>query len=226
MANRLPLAKLSIQNKQPTPPTESTQPIKTKKTHPLQPPKLTHPCSLDVLPSPRDKWSTTTPPLQATIMGFKGMPISYAHFYFHNSCVLLTHTYAMSMSTTTIGDGGNPRGSTELNDELGHNCHMSVKDHCVFAHLILGLDYGGMGTGSKGHKQRNHSFANMLLANFSAITNLHLAIYNKITEDQQALACALAHFSLLCLGSDALTLSIIQQVWGANDTIQKKLGGP
>jgi hypothetical protein len=80
-----------------------------------------------------------------------------------------------------------------------------------------------MGTGSKGHKQRNHSFVNMLLANFSAITNLHPAIHNK---DQQALAPALARCSLLLLGSDALTPSIIQRVWGANNTIQQKLGGP
>jgi hypothetical protein len=43
MADRLPLAKLSIQNKQPTPPTETTQPIKTKKNCPLQSPKLPHP---------------------------------------------------------------------------------------------------------------------------------------------------------------------------------------
>jgi hypothetical protein len=140
--------------------------------------------------------------------------------------MLLTHAYAMSMTTTTIGDGGNPRGSTELNNESGNNCGMSDKDHHVFAHLVPGLDYGGMGTGSKGHKQRNHSFVNMLLANFSAIINLHPEIYNKIMDDRQALACALASFSLLCLGSDALTQSIFQQVWGANDTILKKLGRP
>ncbi len=90
---------------------------------------------------------------------------------------------------------------------------MSDEDHHVFAHLVFGLDYGGMGTGSEGHKQRNHSFVNMLLANFSAITNLHLAIHNGIADDRQALARALARCSLLLLGSDALTLSIIQRVW-------------
>ncbi len=60
MADRLPLAELSIQNEQLTPPTEMIQPIKTKKTHPLKPPKLTHPYSLDLLSSPRDKWSAMT----------------------------------------------------------------------------------------------------------------------------------------------------------------------
>jgi len=32
--------------------------------------------------------------------------------------------------------------------------------------------------------------------------------------------------TLLLLGSDALTPSIIQWVWGANDTVRKNLGGP
>ena len=40
------------------------------------------------------------------------------------------------------------------------------------------------------------------------------------------LAHALACCSLLLLGYDALTPSIIQRVWGANDTIQKTLGEP
>ena len=102
------------------------------------------------------------------------------------------------------------QGSTELDDKSGHNCCMSDEDRRVFAHLILGLDYGGMDTGSKEHKQCKHVFVNMLLANFSAITNLHPAIHNEIADNQQALAHALACCSLLLLGSDALTPSIIQ----------------
>ncbi len=133
--------------------------------------------------------------------------------------MLLTHAYTTSTTATTVRDGGNPRGSTELDGELGHNCCMSNEDHHVFAHLVLGLDYGGMGTGSEGNKQRNHSFVNMLLANFSTITNLHPEIHNEIADNQQALARALARCSLLLLGSDVLTPSIIQQVWGANDII-------
>jgi hypothetical protein len=203
MADRLPLAELSIQNEQLTPPTEMIQPIKTKKTHPLKPPKLTHPYSLDLLSSPRDKWSAMTHSLWATIMGFNCMPILYAYFYFHNGRVLLTHAYATSTTATTIRGGDNLRGSTELDDKMGD------KDHRVFAHLVLWLDYGGMGTGSKWDKQRNHSFVNMLLADFFAITNLHPSIHNEIADNQQALAHALAHCSLLILGSDALTPSII-----------------
>ncbi len=227
MADRLPLAELSIQNKI-RPPAETTQPIKTKKVHPSNLPKLCHPCSLNVLSSLANKWSAMTHPLRATVMGFKGMIISYAPYYFHQDCVLLSHAYATSTTATTVKDRGNPSGSTELDNKSGHNCRMTDVELRIFAHLVLGLDstHNGMGTGSKGHKQHNRSFVNMLLANFATITNLHLVVHNKIANDRQALAHALARCSLLLLGSDALTLSIIQRVWGANNTIRKTLGGP
>jgi hypothetical protein len=83
-----------------------------------------------------------------------------------------------------------------------------------------------MGTGSEGQKQRDCSFVNMLLASFATIANLHPVIHNKIADNQRALACTLACCTLLLLGSDALTPSIIQWVWRANDAIQKTLGGP
>jgi hypothetical protein len=189
MADRLPLAELSIQNKI-NPPTETTQPIKTKKVHTSKTPKLHHPCSLNRLPSPANKWSAMTHPLRATVLEFNGMIISYANYYFHQDHVLLTHAYATSTTATTIGDGGDPHGSTELDDKSGHNCRMTDVDFWIFAHLVLGLDstHNGMGTGSKGHVQRNRSFVNMLLADFATITNLYLVIHNEIANDQQALA--------------------------------------
>jgi len=45
--------------------------------------RLPHPCSLDVLPSPTDKWSATTHPIKAWIVGYLGYHISYKHFFFH-----------------------------------------------------------------------------------------------------------------------------------------------
>ncbi len=75
--------------------------------------------------------------------------------------------------------------------------------------------------GSERHKQRDSSYVNMLLADFATITSLHPVIHNKIADDRRALARALARCAHLLLGSEALTPSIIQRVWGANDTIQK-----
>ncbi len=189
MADCLPLAELSIQNKIDSP-AKMTQPIKTKKVHTSKTPKLRHPCSLDTLPSPANKWSAMTHPLRATVLGFNGMIISYAHYYFHQDHVLLTHAYATSTTATTVGDGGDARGSTELDDKSGHNCRMTDADFWIFAHLVLGLDstHNGIGTGSKGHVQRDRSFINMFLADFVMITNLHPVIHNQIADNQQALA--------------------------------------
>jgi hypothetical protein len=147
-------------------------------------------------------------------MGFNGMIILFAHYYFHQDRVLLTHAYAASTTATTVRDGGDPRGSTELDDESEHNCRMTDEEFRIFAHLVLGLDstHDGMGTGSEGQKQRDCSFANMLLADFATITNLHPVIHNKIADNRQALACTLACCTRLLLESDALTPSIIQWV--------------
>jgi hypothetical protein len=192
MADHLPLAELSIQNKI-NPPAKTMQPIKRKKVHTSKTSKLRHPCSLDMLPSPANRWSAMTHPLRAlwvTVLGFNGMIISYAHYYFHQDHVLLTHAYATSTIATTVGDGGNPRGSTALDNKSGHNCRMTDADFRIFAQLVLGLDstHDGMGTGSKEHVQRDHSFINMLLADFATITNLHPVIHNEIANDRQALA--------------------------------------
>jgi hypothetical protein len=169
-----------------------------------------------------------THPLWDTVMGFNGMTISYGHYYFHQDCVLLTHAYITSMTATTVGDGGDPRGSTELNDKSGHNCCMIDAEFLIFAQLVLGLDsaHNSIATGSKGHKEHDRSYVNMLLTNYAMITNLHPVIHNKIANDRQALACALARCTLLLLGSDVLTPLIIQRLWGANDAIRTTLGGP
>jgi hypothetical protein len=161
-------------------------------------------------------------------MGFNGMTILYGHYYFHQDQVLLTHAFATSTAATTVGDGGKPRGSTELDNEWGHNCCMTNAEYRTFAHLVLGLNptQDTIGTGNKGYKQHDCSFANMILADFVTITNLHPVIGREIAGDWRALSRALARCILLLLGSDALTPSIIQQVWGANDTIRKNLGRP
>ena len=92
-------------------------------------------------------------------MGLNGMTISYAHYYFHQYPVLLTHTYATSTTATTVGDKGNPHGSTKLDNESGHNCCMidADADFWIFANHVLGLDAtrAGMGIGSEGHKQHD-----------------------------------------------------------------------
>ena len=169
-------------------------------------------------------------PLQGTILGFNGMIISYAQYNFHQDHVLLTQAYAMSTTATitTLGVGGDPRGSAEIDNESGQNFRMTDADFLIFAHLDLGLEstHNGMGTESKEHVQRDRFFIIMLLADFATTTNLHPVMHNKITDNRPALARALTRCTILLLGSVALTPTIIHRVWGANDTIWITLSGP
>ena len=114
----------------------------------------------------------------------------YDHFIFplllssrlcaSHSCLCNEHNYHQSR------DGGNLRGSTELDNKSGHNCQMTDVTFQIFAHLVLGLDstHNGMGTGIERYMQRNHSFVNMLLADLAMITNLHPVIHKEITNNQ------------------------------------------
>ncbi len=84
---------------------------------------------------------------------------------------------------------------------------MTNAEYRTFAHLVLRLDptQDTIGTGNEGYKQHDCSLANMLLADFVTITNLHPVIGSKIAGNRQALARALARCTLVLLGSDALT---------------------
>ncbi len=107
-----PLLPLNM-NVAPSTADKAPKKIKTKKL------RLPHPCSLDVLPSPIDKWSTTTRPIKAWVIGYLGYHISYKHFYFHQSRILLTKAFATSTTASTVGNGGMPKGSTELDAICG-----------------------------------------------------------------------------------------------------------
>ena len=203
-------------NKQQEKTTQLTAKLKTMKLH------LPHPNSLDVLPSPTDKWSATTHPIKGFSFGFLGYHIFYKHFYFHHGRVLHTNAFAPSTTASTVGDGGNPRGSTELDDEIGANCAMSKDDYTLFAMLVLGLRPGK----THGTQRSNGSFVNMLLEDFVSLTNLTNVFPLNEPSDRKALARILARFTILLLGADALTPDIISQVWGQNNIVRTNLGGP
>jgi hypothetical protein len=128
--------------------------------------------NLDVLPSPTNKWSTTTHPIKGEIFGFINSPISYHHFYFHQDHILHTKAFAISTTAMTVGNGGKPKGSTKLDDATGHNCAMTKEEYVTFAILVLGLCPGLQ----HGTRQREHSFLNMLLDNFVTLPTLMLLI--------------------------------------------------
>jgi hypothetical protein len=166
--------------------------------------RLPHPSSLDVLPSPTDKWSATTHPIKAWDVGYLGYHISYKHFYFHQSQVLHTKAFATSTTASTVGDGGKLKGSTELDAICGHNCAMRADEYAIFILLVLGL-YPGKQHGT----ERSERFlVNMLLKDFVTISNLTAVFALNEPDDRRALARLLARFSLFLLGAEALTSKI------------------
>jgi hypothetical protein len=96
-----------------------TSKIKTMHLH------LHHPCSLDVPPSPTDKWSATTHQIKGEIFGFVNYTLLHQHLNFHQGRVLHTKAFTVSTTATTVGDSGKPKGSTELDNVTGHNCAMT-----------------------------------------------------------------------------------------------------
>ena len=191
-----------------------TTKINTKKL------RLPHPCIPDELTSLTNKWSATTHPIKAWIAGYYDYHISYKHFFFHQSRVLLTKAFTVSTTASIVGDGGIPKGSTEIDAICGSNCAMDNKEFDMFAQLVLGRSGEQYGT-----KPNERSFVNMLLEDLVVITNLTAVFDLDEPNDRRSLARRLARCSLLLLGADALTPKIIASVWGENEITRCKLGG-
>ena len=130
--------------------------------------------------------------------------------------------FAPSTTPTTVGNGSNPRRSTELDKVTGHNCTMSQDEYNLFTLLVLGLRPDK----NHGTKKSESPFLNMLLEDFVSLTNLTAVFALNKPTDRKMLACILDCFAILLLGADALTPTIIQTVWGENKVVQRNLGGP
>jgi hypothetical protein len=110
----------------------------------------------------------TSHPIKGFVMGYKGLTISYRHFYFHNDRVFQTKAFAVSTTATTVGDGSKPRGSTELDAITGHNFSITKEDYTTFAIVVLGARQGT----SHGSQPSEGSFVNLLLCDYLCLSNL------------------------------------------------------
>jgi hypothetical protein len=124
--------------------------------------------------------------------------------------------FATSTIASTIADGG------ILEVALNLNCAIEDDKFHMFARLVLGLCLSKQ----HGTEPSDCSFANMLLDNFVAITNLTAVFTLNEPDDCHTLALRLARFSLLLLSTKALTPKIIARVWGENEEVRHNLGGP
>jgi hypothetical protein len=86
--------------------------------------------------------------------------------------------------------------------------------HTLVLSLLPGLQ--------NGTRRSECSFLN----DFVTLTNLNAVLLLDESTDKHAITQITAYFSLLMLGADALTPTIIEQVWGQVNVVRHNLGGP
>jgi hypothetical protein len=99
--------------------------------------KSTSPTNVNAFPS--EGWMTRTCPIACTIPGRIGDIIGFKDYYFEAERVLCTRAFSTSAIGTTVNDGKSPPGSTELDNETGHNCKMPYSLYRIFCTSVLGL---------------------------------------------------------------------------------------
>jgi hypothetical protein len=98
---------------------------------------------------------------------------------------------------------------------------MTKEDYTTFAIVVLGVRQGA----THGDRPSEGSFVNLLLCDYVCLTNLTAVFRLNENGDRRELAQILVCFSLLMLGSKALTPRIVERVWGSNPVVRRNLGG-
>jgi hypothetical protein len=161
------------------------------------------------------------------VPGRIGTIIGYEDYYLKNECVLCTRVFSVAAVATTIDNSASPLGSTELNNETGHNCKMSKDIYTSFGLLVLGLNHDSW---TSAHTER--AFHNLLIQDINAMmyywdTNNYVnSVPFLLPDDRLDMAPILARLTLLLTGADACTPHIINSVWGDDENAHLALGGP
>ncbi len=92
-------------------------------------------------------------------------------------------TFATSTTASTIGNGGTPKGSTELDAICDSNCAMEKDEFHMFTQLVLGLCPGKQ----HGTEPSKRSLLNMLLEDFVVILNLTAVFALNKPDDHRTL---------------------------------------
>ena len=201
----------------------SNRPKSTKPC--LTPPKAPSPTNVDSFPS--EGWLTTTRPKKCVVPGRIGEILGFDNYYLESERVLCTRAFSTVTVSTTVNDGEYPPGSTELDDETGHNCNMSVEQYRNFSRLVLGIH----GDSWAGHRTES-AFCNAILQDLDAILYYYDTDWQvngkpvSLPGDLMDMSTILARITLLLIGADACTPHIIDRVWGADETARLALGGP
>jgi hypothetical protein len=83
-------------------------------------PKTPSPTNIDAFLF--EGWAMKEHPICMVLPGWKNGIIGFDDYYFLHKRVLCTPAFSTSAVTSKIDNGAFPLGSTELDDETGHNC--------------------------------------------------------------------------------------------------------
>ena len=187
--------------------------------------KSSSPTNVNAFPS--EGWMTRTRPIACTVSGRTGDIIGFNDYYFEAERVLCTRAFSISAVGTTVNDGESPPGSTELDDETGHNCKMPHNLYRIFCTSVLGLH-----PDSWAITRSEAAFKNLILHDLDAMMYyFDTDTYYKnepisLPGDLKDMATIFARLTLLLVGADACTPHIIKSVWGEDDDARLTLGGP
>jgi hypothetical protein len=177
---------------------------------------------------PTNGWLSDTRPTPCVVHGQLGLIIGYEDYYIHEERVLCTRAFSIAAVATTVDDGASPPGSTELDDESGHNCKMSSENYKSFAQLVLGLNHNTWAL-----HRTERAFRNLLIQDLDTImyywdTDNYTMDCKPMSyrDDRWDMARTLARLTLLLTGADACTPHIIDAVWGEDKAARLALGGP
>ena len=150
--------------------------------------------------------------------------IGYKNYYLLHEHVLCTRAFSTSAVASMIDNGAYPPGSTELDDETGHNWRMPRTLYPAFCELVLGL-----GSESWANTSSEAAFRNMLLQDLDAILHYYAITYTvpaskdgvnepiSLLGDQADMARILAWLTILLIGANTCTPYTINLVWGENE---------
>jgi hypothetical protein len=187
--------------------------------------KSPSPTNVNAFPS--EGWMTRTRPIACTVSGRIVDIIGFNDYYFEDERVLCTHAFSTSAVGTTVKDGESPPGSTELDDETGHNCKMPHNLYRIFCTSVLGLP-----SDSWAVTRLEAAFKNLLLHNLDAIMyyfdtdTYYKDVPISLPGVRKDMAMIFARLTLLLVGADTCTPHIIYSVWGEDDDARLALGGP
>jgi hypothetical protein len=177
---------------------------------------------------PIEGWLSHTRPTTCAVPGRIGTIIGYEDYYIHEERVLCTRAFSVAAVATTVDDGASPPGSTELDDEAGHNCKMSHDHYKSFCRLVLGLYYDTWAL-----HRTERAFRNLIIQDLDTIMYYWDSnIYNMDCQpmsyrgDRWDMARTLARIALLLTGAEACTPRIVASVWGEDEAACLALGGP